>query len=299
MPTPPRQVFEGETSLVSRRCSERRYLLLPSAATNAIVLYVLAVAAERYGILLHAFCVMSNHLHLVLTDPRGLLPYFEQYFDGVVAKALNCSLDRDESFWGPDSYSAVRLMNADSILEKVVYTLANPVAAGLVPHGREWPGLWSDPALFGGEGIEVERPDIYFSDKGPMPASVRLRLTAPPGFPDVAAFVELVRTHLAEAERQAAEKLREEGRTFLGRKGVLKQDPFSRPATREPRRQLNPRIACRDKWKRIEALQRLTAFLSAYEEALEAWRAGVRDVVFPAGTWLMRVLHGAPCAASG
>jgi hypothetical protein len=299
MATPPRQILPGETYLISRRCSERRFLLRPSAVTNAIVLYVLAVAAKRYGILLHAFCVLSNHLHLALTDPRGVLPDFEQYFDSIVAKAVNCALGRSEALWAPDSYSAVRLVNGHSVLEKIVYTLANPVAAGLVPHGREWPGLWSDPALFGGDGIEVEQPDVYFDPKGPMPASVRLRLTPPPGFSDVTAFVELVRVRLAEAEQQAADELREEGRTFLGRRAVLRQDPFSSPATREPRRKLNPRIACRSKWKRIEALQRLSAFLCAYEEALESWRAGVRDVVFPAGTWLMRVLHGAPCAASG
>ena len=108
-----------------------------------------------------------------------------------------------------------------------------------------------------------------------------------------------MQARLAEAEREAAEKLHEEGRTFLGRKRALAQNPFSRPAPGEPRRQLSPRVACRDKWKRIEALQRLVQFRGAYAEALAAWRAGVREVVFPAGTWLMRVLHGAPCAASG
>src|SRR5512133_3398028 len=298
MATPPRLILPGATHLVTRRCSERRLFLRPSAVTNAIVLYALAVAAERYGILLHAFCVLSNHFHLVLTDPHARLPEFQRYFDGLVAKAVNCSLGRWESFWSPDSYSAVRLETSESILEKIVYTLANPVAAGLVPHGCDWPGLWSDPDLCGADGIEVKRPDVYFDEDGPMPASVRLRLTLPPGFSDVAAFVELVRARLAEAEREAADKLCEEGRTFLGRKGVLAQKPFSRPAPGEPRRQLSPRVACRDKWKRIEALQRLVEFRRAYAEALASWRAGVRGVLFPAGTWLMRVLHGVPCTAA-
>ena len=53
--------------------------LCPSRELNELVLYILAVAAERSGILLHAYCFMSNHLHLVLTDPRGTLPAFEQY----------------------------------------------------------------------------------------------------------------------------------------------------------------------------------------------------------------------------
>jgi hypothetical protein len=37
-------------------------------------------------------------------------------------------------------------------------------------------------------------------------------------------------------------------------------------------------------------------FFGEYRESLKAWRAGDRDVVFPAGTYQMRVLHGAKVA---
>jgi hypothetical protein len=58
--TAPRQVLEGSTYLVTRRCSERRFFLRPSRETTEIFGYILAVMSERYGILLHAFCVLSN-----------------------------------------------------------------------------------------------------------------------------------------------------------------------------------------------------------------------------------------------
>ncbi|WP_242392100.1 hypothetical protein [Anaeromyxobacter oryzisoli] len=58
--TLPRQVLEGATYLVTRRCSERRFFLRPSKDTDAIFRYVLAVAANRYGIQVHAYCVLSN-----------------------------------------------------------------------------------------------------------------------------------------------------------------------------------------------------------------------------------------------
>jgi REP element-mobilizing transposase RayT len=281
--------------MISRRCSERRFFLRPSEVTNAIFLYVLAVAAKRYGILVHAFCVLSNHFHLVVTDPFARLPEFNRYLDSLLARAINCSLGRWESFWDPDSYSAVRLETAESVLEKMVYTLANPVAAGLVAHGREWPGLWSDPTLIG-TVIEAKRPSTFFREDGPMPASATLRLSPPPAFKGDSGFVPLLLSRLTEVEKSTAAELRKQGRFFLSAKAVLKQKPTSRPAPGEPRRELNPRVACRAKFKRIEALQRLTEFGRAYREALRSWRAGVRDVVFPAGTWLMRVLHGVPCA---
>jgi REP element-mobilizing transposase RayT len=297
--TAPRQVLKGTTYLVTRRCSERRFFLRPSRKTDAIFRYVLAVAANRYDIQVHAFCVLSNHFHLVVTDPHARLPEFHRYLDGLVARAVNCSLGRWETFWDPDSYSAVRLETEDAVFEKLVYVLANPVAAGLVRRGREWPGLWSEPDLIGGTPIVAERPTEFFRKFGPMPASATLQLRRPPGFEADTAFAENLSKNLRDAEDRAAAALENEGRSFLGPARVLSQKPYARPAPGEPRRGLNPRVGCRAKWKRIEALQRLREFASAYKEALDAWRAGVRDALFPPGTWLMRVQHAALCQACG
>ncbi len=73
---------------------------------------------------------------------------------------------------------------------------------------------------------------------------------------------------------------------------------MSRPASTEPRRVLNPRIASKDTWKRIEALARLVSFIQSYRRALSAYREGERDAVFPHGTYLMRVRFGVACASS-
>ena len=104
--TAPRRILRGATYLVTRRCSERRFFLRPSASTTAIFQYVLAVAALRYNVLIHAYCVMSNHYHLVVTDPDAQLPEFSRYLDSLVARAVNASLGRWEAFWAPGSYSA-------------------------------------------------------------------------------------------------------------------------------------------------------------------------------------------------
>ena len=130
--TAPRQVLPGTVYLVTRRCSERRFFLRPCELTNSIFLYVLAVAGHRYGIDVHAFCVLSNHYHLVVTDTCAQLPAFMQYLDSLVARATNASLGRWEGFWSAEaSYSAVSQGDAADIVGKVAYALANPVAAGL------------------------------------------------------------------------------------------------------------------------------------------------------------------------
>ena len=293
--TAPRQVLPGTTYLVSHRCSERRFFLRPSRLGNDVFRYLLAVAAQRYGIELHAFCVMSNHYHLVLTDPHARLPAFHQLLDGLLGRSLNALLGRREAFWGPDSYSAVELAGPDAILDKTTYTLANPVAAGLVKRARRWPGLWSSPDSIGARGCVVERPNHYFDPDGSMPASVTLTLTTPPGFSSAASFRKQLTSALSAAEVDAARKFG----TFLGVARVLKQRWSARATSPEPLGQLNPRVAGRNKWKRIERLTRLASFLTDYRDALLAWRAGHRRTVFPAGTYLMRLACGVACAQAG
>jgi REP element-mobilizing transposase RayT len=296
--TLPRQILPGTTYLVTRRCSERRFFLRPSRLTSQTFLYVLAVVARRHDIRVHAYCVLSNHYHLLVTDPHARLPLFQRDLDGLIARAVNCSLGRWESFWAPESYSAVRLESLDDVLQKAVYVLANPVAAGLVRRGLEWPGLWSSPSAIG-TAIPVERPTHFFRKAGPLPLKTSLELHPPAGFATAGAFAERLSRELIHAEDRVATELSREGRSFLGVHGVLAQNPRARPAPGEPRRALNPRVACRDKWKRIEALLRLADFVRVHREALEAWRAGLRQAIFPPGTWLMRVQHAVRCAGSG
>ena len=295
--TAPRQILPGTVYLVTRRCSERRFFLRPSALTNDIFLFVLAVAAQRFQVEVHAFCVLSNHYHLAVTDVLGTLPAFMQYLDSLVARATNASIGHWEGFWSSEvSYSAVSHASPDDVVAKVAYVLANPVAAGLVSHGRDWPGLRTAPEQLGRATLVARRPRKFFRPNGDMPETVSLELTTPAGFASAAEFQARAAeaTYALEAERRREHQLA--GRSFLGRARVLAQRPSARPAPGEPRRELSPRVAARDKWKRIEALSRLAGFTRAYRDAWNALQAGVRDVVFPAGTYLMRVRFGVRCA---
>ena len=294
--TAPRRILPGVLYMLSRRCSERRFFLRPSKAVNEILRYLLAVAAERFGISLHAFCVLSNHYHLALTDTAGNLPAFGQYFDSLVARSVNALHGHWESFWAPGSYSAVTLLMPEDVLSKCAYVLANPASSGLVRRGSEWPGLWSPPDQIGAGPVQVKRPDHFFQPDGPMPETVSLELVCPPGFESVEEFRRQLVGEVTQREEEAAREL---GGSFMGVHHVLAQKPHGRPAPAEPRRGLNPRIAGRDKWKRVEAILRLKEFLKAYRDAWLAFAGGLRDTIFPRGTYWMRVAYGAQCAPSG
>jgi REP element-mobilizing transposase RayT len=292
-----RELLPGSTYLITRRCTQRQFLLKPSALTNRIFSYCVAVAAARYQIQVHAVCVLSNHWHTVVTDPYAQLPKLLRWVHLYVAKCINTFHGRWENMWASEQTSVVRLETDQDVFDKIVYCLVNPVAASLVAHGEKWPGLRTSPMDIAGAEAEVERPKVFFREDGPTDKTAVLRIVRPP--------VMLMLTDAQFAERVAAEVAAQEAairndhaqkqRRFLGARAVLRQFPYDRPRSNPPRCELSPRVAAKDAEVRIPALRRLKAFVKAYREALSSWRQGWRDVVFPAGTYAMRVLHGAVC----
>ena len=297
--TLPKQVLPGTIYLVTRRCTQRQFLLRPSLLINQLFAYCLAMAMSHSGVELFAFCVISNHYHLVVRDPEGRLSEFLGYLNMFVSKCVNASLGRWENVWASEPPSAVALTSDEDVIEKMIYTLANPVSAGLVARGKEWPGLRSSGVQWIQPPCTVVRPAVFFRPDGVMPEQVELKLSRPPileQMSDAELAVEFERQVLAREQAERRAHLRKGGK-FLGRKKILSQSPYGRPRTRAPRRGLNPRVAGRDKWRRIEALQRLKQFWIDYRDAFLQWKAGKWDVVFPAGTYALRVHAGVACSS--
>jgi REP element-mobilizing transposase RayT len=263
--------------------------------TNQIFVYCLAMAAEKCGVVIHAVCVLSNHYHAVITDPEGRLPEFCHWLNLYVAKCINASYGRWENLWASEPPSAVLLKDDEDVLDKIAYCLANPVLAELVARGDMWTGLRSRPTDVGGDtATQVDRPGVFFRPNGPMPQKATLRFSRPDIYPrlDRQQLIALVQRAVDEREGNKRTEMERAGRRFAGMRRVLSQRPGNRPMTREPRRGLKPRFAAKNKWLRIEAARRLKSFLVAYREAYDKFKQGVRDVVFPFGTYALRRRHG-------
>jgi hypothetical protein len=106
----------------------------------------------------------------------------------------------------------------------------------------------------------------------------------------------VIQSAIEEREQTFRDERDAAGKPFLGRRNVLAQPRHSQPRSREPRFGISPTVACRNKWLRIERLKANKQWRVDYGAALARWRAGDREVEFPAGTYKMRVLHGARCA---
>jgi hypothetical protein len=272
------------------------FLLKASRKHDAAWLYCLAYAAKRSGVQLLWSTVMSNHHHTGVHDPHGKISVFCRELHRLVAKHHNCSYGRFEYFWASGPPGRLRLEDRDAVLDKLAYSITNPVVPHLVEKASQWPGINITSDQLCSTRV-VRRPKLYFREDGTMPESIELTFHKPPGFEDLTddQFRQLVAGRVADVEAKKRLERKKTGQRVLGRWTIRKQHHEDTPSNWAAHFKLNPQVATRNKWRRIEALQRLKAFIAAYRDALARWRLGERDVVFPYGTNMMRVVHGVQC----
>ena len=289
--TLPREVIPGRFYMITRRCTQRQFLLRPDDETNNAFLYCLAEAAQRFDIDVLLTCAMSNHHHTVIFDRDGTLPAFTEHFHKLLAKCQNALRGRWENFWASEQVCVVHLIDAVDVMHKLVYVATNPVKDRLVAKVHHWPGVNGLAALLGGHTLHATRPRHFFRPNGPMPAAVTLRLALPSELGDAPRLLAELREQVAAAEAAVAAECMRTGARILGRRTIRLQSWRDCPSSREPRRNLRPTLAARNQWTRLEAIRRNREFLAAYRDARAAWISG--DVIpFPVGTyWLRRFAH--------
>jgi hypothetical protein len=276
-------------------------MLTPDPETTQIFSYCTAWAADKTGVDIHGMGVMGNHHHTELTDHQGRLPEFMREMNKYISKCMNAKLGRSENFWSAEEPSVVELTDDKDVFNKLVYTLCNPVSSWLVPHSRQWPGLLTRPEDWLKEPRVIKRPAFHFRKNGKAPEQVELKLVRPEIYTDLddAQLAERVAQAMETREAELRAEARRKGRRFLGLKRVRAQSPFSRPRSRRTRGGLKPRVAGLCKWRRLQALRRRRDFIEGYRAAYARWRQGDRDVVFPAGTYALRVHAGVACYPPG
>ena len=296
--TKARPVIPGSMVMLTRRIRQRCFLLRPSANVNQLILYVTAVAAKKWKMKLHALTYLSNHSHTCATDPHGNVIRYQADCHQFIARALNTKYDEEDSIWSTSQPSRLDCETPPDLVHEIAYTLANPVKAGLVRQGKDWPGVrlaWPcEPSV-------VKRPSYFFADEVIWPKEITLEFFRPPGYEEfsekeVAAIIE---RESVELEDKARAENDDKGWSFLGVERILKQPRHSRPKTTRKRSKkgrksnISPKVACRDPEKRVARLLAHVRFVADYAVALTRWRSGHRDVLFPYGTYRMCVLHGA------
>lgn len=283
----PRPVFPDRTRFSTRRTTQRQFLLRPDDETNNAFVYCLGEAAQRFDVRIVLSQMMSNHEHTVEHDPLGHDVEFREHFHKMMAKCQNAFRGRWENLWASEEPCVVDLLTTDALMDKLVYVATNPVKDGLVERVHQWPGPNFVKALLTGKPMKATRPKHFFREAGSMPAEVELRLELPDYIEDKAAFLVELQRRITEIEEECIQERAKTGRGIVGRRRVLRTSWRDSPTSREPRRQLRPRVAAKDKWIRMVELEERRAWRLEYRNARARWLAKL-PAEFPYGVYWLR-----------
>ncbi|MDQ6994227.1 MAG: transposase, partial [Mariprofundaceae bacterium] len=103
-------------------------------------LTLLAQVSKDYNWLIHAYCLMDNHYHLLVVTPDGNLSKGMRQLNGVYTQLTNRYHGKvGHVFQG--RYKAILVQKENYLLELARYIVLNPVRARMVREAKGWP--WS------------------------------------------------------------------------------------------------------------------------------------------------------------
>ncbi|MEO5769401.1 MAG: transposase [Polyangia bacterium] len=294
MPRPLRFVPPGALVEVTARTVHGRFLLRPSSEVNEIILGVIGRAQYLFAVRIHAFVVLSNHWHgLVSVDDAAQLSAFLAFVNGNIAREIGRIHDWRHRFWAR-RYRAIVVADEAAAVARLRYILQNGCQEGLVDRPADWPGLSCVRALTSCaelRGIWHDRTAAYNARRrgkrvanGQFATEYKVHLTRLPAWRNLsparhrAACAELV--GIIEAETR--DERTRSGRSCFGPTRILAQHPHDRPVASDtspaPLVHASTR-AVRDAFWRAYA-----AFVDAFRAAVACLRRGDK-ADFPVGAF--------------
>ncbi|MDP3297213.1 MAG: transposase [Thermodesulfovibrionia bacterium] len=141
--------YAGAFYHITSRGNERKDIFKSEQDFKKFLTY-LETATQRYGAVIHVYCLMSNHYHLLLETPMGNLSQIMRHINGAYTTYFNTRRQRaGHLFQG--RYKAI-LVDADEYAGELSrYIHLNPVRAGIVSKPEQY--LWSSYQYYVGKKI--------------------------------------------------------------------------------------------------------------------------------------------------
>ena len=149
--------YAGALYHVTSRGNERKPIYREEV-DFCLFLDVLAEVCDRFNWVIHSWCLMTNHYHLVVETPDGNLSAGMRQLNGVYTTRFNRRYGRvGHLFQG--RYKAILVDKSAYLMELSRYVVLNPVRARMVDHPADW--LWSSYRYTLGE---MASPDWLATD---------------------------------------------------------------------------------------------------------------------------------------
>lgn len=137
MPRANRYFVENQIYHLTHRCHDRMFLLR-FARDRDVYREWLREAAQRFRVSIFAFCVTSNHVHLLAGAVDGKsISQMMDLIEGAVAGHYNRRKQRSGAFW-TGRYHATLIDTGDYLWNCLKYVELNMVRARVVKHPQEW-----------------------------------------------------------------------------------------------------------------------------------------------------------------
>ena len=153
----PREPLEGAVGHVFTRGNDRQAIFRDDEDRRHY-LALLASVVETEGLRCLAYCLMTNHVHLLVEVPRENLPRAMWWLNRSYAGAFNRRYGRvNHVFGGPYGLRVAR--EPEHLWFAAAYVALNPVKAGLCARPEEWP--WSSHSAAVGEADLPRWLDVH------------------------------------------------------------------------------------------------------------------------------------------
>jgi putative transposase len=139
MTRPLRLEFAGAVYHVTSR-GDRKSAIFYDDADRLAWLSVLAAVCKRFNFVVHAYCQMNNHYHLMVETIDGELARGMRQLNGAYSQYFNLRHDLvGHVFQG--RYKAILVQKESYLLELSRYIVLNPIRAGIAASLADW--RWS------------------------------------------------------------------------------------------------------------------------------------------------------------
>ena len=139
MARPLRLEYPGAVYHITSRGNARQKIFLDEDDYSHFI-EVLCSVVKRFNWILHAYCLMSNHYHLLIETPEGNLSKGMRQLNGVYTQQFN-RRHRKAGHILQGRYKAIIVDKENYLLELCRYVVLNPVRAKLIERPGDW--KWS------------------------------------------------------------------------------------------------------------------------------------------------------------
>ncbi len=129
-----------------------RQVIVRDEADRRLLLDLLEQHAKAQGVEIHAYVLMDNHLHLLVTPRRDrALPLMMQAVGRTYVRAFNQRHGRTGTLW-EGRYRSTLIQTDRYLLACMAYIDLNPVRAGMVSQPQDY--RWSSHAHYIGQRVD-------------------------------------------------------------------------------------------------------------------------------------------------